>query len=113
MGWDGRAYTRLLKIEYGEATDISDSIHVDGKFPEKVDDAITAFRQRPPENERREYHTQDFFNKYCHLHRVELHELSFHLSGSAVMGTKQTAKNLRCLNATGSPSDWAYSGYVV
>lgn len=73
------AYIGLLEVEFCEAADIANAVDMDSKLAEEVNYAVTALRERKPEDERSENDTQDLLNEYHNLEGVEGHELSFYL----------------------------------
>lgn len=55
--------TGLLKVEVGAHTDVADSVDMEGKFAEEINDFVAALRQGIPEDEGCEYYAENFLEE--------------------------------------------------
>jgi hypothetical protein len=64
-----------LEVKHGKAADVAESVNVDSKLAEKVDDSWRARGQREPKDERRQHDAGKFRRESDRLHREKLAEL--------------------------------------
>ena len=67
-----------LEVKHGKATDIPESIHVDGELAEKVDDRGRALGQREPKDERCQHDAGELRREGGRLQGEKLAELRVH-----------------------------------
>lgn len=70
-----------LKVKNGKATNIPQSVYVDGKLAEKIDNCWRAWRQRKPEYEWRQHDARQFRREDDCFHSEKISELHVHCLG--------------------------------
>ncbi len=86
-----------LEVKHGKTAYVPESIDVDGKLAEKVDDSGCTQRQREPENEWRQHDAGELRHERDRLHLEKLAKLGVH-SLSVKLFTPLVGKVVRVLD---------------